>query len=92
MQRLIDLVVKTSEPNAAAKPISNLARMELRSLSKRLGESIETCGEKMDAYTIAHLTESQQRIDRALEAGYTYNGSSGQTTMMFMFGKEAPQD
>ncbi|KAA1261861.1 hypothetical protein LF1_44220 [Rubripirellula obstinata] len=92
MQRLIDLVVKPSQPNAAGKPISNLARMELRTLSKRLGESIEKCGDKMDAYTIAHLTESQERIDRALEAGYTYNASSGQSMMMFMLGKEAQQE
>ncbi len=92
MQRLIDLVVKSSQANAAAKPISNLARMELRTLSKRLGESVEKCGDKMDAYTVAHLTESQERIDRALEAGYTYNASSGQPVMMFMLGKEAEQE
>ena len=92
MQRLIDLVVKTSVPNAAAKPISNLARMELRTLSKRIESSIEKCGEKMDAYTTAHLTESQERIDQALKAGYTYNASSGQSMIMFMLGKETPQE
>ena len=90
-QRLIDLVLKASQRNAASKPISNLARMDLRSLSKQIGESIESCEEKMDAYTLAHLTETQQRIDRALEAGYTYNGGAAAQPMMFLMGKDTPQ-
>lgn len=91
MQRLLDLVLETSDDTAAYKPISNLARMELRTLSADIKASLEKCGEKMDAYTTAHLSETKERIDRALEAGYTYNASSaGQPTMMLMLGKEQP--
>lgn len=90
MQRLVDLVLESSDDTAAHKPISNLARMELRTLSSRIKSSLDKCGKKMDAYTNAHLTESKERIDRALEAGYTYNAAaSAAPMMMMMLGKEA---
>lgn len=93
MQRLVDLILEDTDSTAAYKPISNLARMELRTLSSRIESTIEKCGKKMDAYTNAHLAEIKQRIDRALEAGYTYNaGSPAQPLMMMMFGKEAESD
>ena len=86
MQRLIDLVLEDSEDTAAYKPISNLARMQLRSLSNKIDGSIKRCGDKLDAYTGAHLHEVKQRIDQALEAGYTYgnqNGGRGSGMLMF---------
>lgn len=89
MQRLIDLIFEDSDDTAAYKPISNLARMELRRLSKRIEAAIEKCGEKMDAYSSAHVTEIKERIDRALEAGYTYNAAQAPAPMMMLFGKEA---
>ncbi|TWU56631.1 hypothetical protein Poly51_25470 [Rubripirellula tenax] len=90
MQRLLDLVLESSDDTAAYKPISNLARMELRTLTEDIDASLEKCGDKMDAYTKAHLSETKERIDRALEAGYTYNAASAQQPMMmFMLGKEA---
>lgn len=89
MQRLLDLILETSDTTAAYKPISNLARMELRTLSERIAGSLKTCGDKMDAYSKAHLIETKARIDRALEAGYTYNGNKpSQPVMMLMLGKE----
>lgn len=89
MQRLVDLILETSNATAAYKPISNLARMELRALSGRIGSSIEKCGEKMDAYSKAHLSETKERMDRALQAGYTYDGKkTGQPIMIMMVGKE----
>src|SRR6056297_427294 len=93
LQRLIDLVLEDAGGVAAHMPISNLARMQLRSLSRRMEDSIAKCAGKMDAYTVAHLTESKQRIDRALEAGYTYNGGqqSQVPIMMMMFGEDGPQ-
>ena len=42
----------------------------------------------MDAYTKAHLTETKERIDRALEAGYTYNAAGAQAPIMMMLGRE----
>ena len=89
MQRLLDLILETSDDTAAYKPISNLARMELRTLSSRIKSSLDKCGKKMDAYTNAHLLETKERIERALEAGYTYNTAPApQPMMMMMFGKE----
>lgn len=74
VQRLIDLVLKEPADTAAYKPISTLARMQLRELKTRIAKSLETCGNKMDAYSVAHLTESQERITRVLEAGYMFGG------------------
>ncbi|MGI9474524.1 MAG: zinc-dependent metalloprotease [Rubripirellula sp.] len=88
MQRLVDLVLESSDDIAAHKPISNLARMELRTLSSRINSSLDKCGKKMDAYTNAHLTETKERIDRALEAGYTYNSAAPALPMMLLFGQE----
>ncbi len=88
MQRLLDLVLQTSDDTAAYKPISNLARMELRTLANRITTSLGKCGDKMDAYTKAHLSESKDRIERALEAGYTYNRAQPATRTIFMIGKE----
>lgn len=84
MQRLVDLILESSDDTAAYKPISNLARMELRALSGRIETMINECGQNMDAYTSAHLTETKERIDRALEAGYTYNSAAAQTPIMMM--------
>jgi hypothetical protein len=89
MQRLLDLVLESSDDTAAYKPISNLARMELRTLSSRIASSLDKCGKKMDAYTHAHLTETKERIDRALEAGYTYNSAvAPQPMMMLLLGED----
>ena len=88
MQRLLDLVLQTSDDTAAYKPISNLARMELRTLANRITTSLGKCGDKMDAYTKAHLSESKDRIERALEAGYTYNRAQPATRTILMIGKE----
>jgi hypothetical protein len=76
VQRLIDLVLKEPADTAAYKPISTLARMQLRELKTRIARSLETCGNKMDAYSVAHLTESQERITRVLEAGYMFGGGT----------------
>jgi hypothetical protein len=88
MQRLVDLILGSSDDTAAHKPISNLARMELRALSSKIQGSLDKCGKKMDAYTKAHLTETKERIDRALEAGYTYNAAGAQAPIMMMLGRE----
>ncbi len=67
--------------------------MELRTLSSRIDDSLKKCGDKMDAYSMAHLNETKERIDRALEAGYTFNGNKPQQPiMMMMFGKEGDEE
>jgi len=89
LQRLLDLVLEDSDDTAAYKPIANLARMQLRALKSRIEASLATCLNKMDAYTTGHLIESKERIERVLEASYTFNGKSQQAPiMMLRLGKE----
>ena len=90
MQRLVDLILETNESTAAAKPISNLARLELKDIKKKIDASLKKCGAKMDAYSKAHLSELSDRIKSALDAGYTYNaaGAAGGLQSLFLLGKE----
>jgi len=90
LQRLFDLVLEQSSSTAAYKPISNLARFELVKLQKQINESVGRCGDKMDTYTRAHLSEASERIKRVLEAGYSFNSpSQGNVQLMLMLGQEA---
>ena len=90
MQRLVDLILESSNDTAAFNAISNLARMELRSLAAKASDSLKRCGEKMDPYSKAHLAETVERVERALEAGYTYGGSASASPLMMMLGREEP--
>jgi hypothetical protein len=76
LERLVDLIIKPNTSTAAFKPISNLAAMQLRELKVKVDHSLNTCGDKMDAYTKAHLVNVQQQIDRALSAAYTIGGQN----------------
>ena len=91
LQRLIDLVLEENSSTAAHKPISNLARMELRKLASSMASAVERCGSKMDAYTLAHLHESKDRIERALDAGYTYNGGQSASMPLMILLGDQPQ-
>jgi hypothetical protein len=73
MERLIDLSLPNNGFTAAQKPISNLAMMELRKIRNRIAKALEDTGSKADPYTIAHLTETRERIGKALDAQYIYN-------------------
>jgi hypothetical protein len=67
LDRLIDLARGMRWPNASAATIATLARQQLRDVRAR----IDTYGElDPDDYTRAHLADSRERIDRALEAAY----------------------
>ncbi len=74
LERLLDLVLEDTDTTAAYKPIGNLARMQLRTIQAKIEKSLKTCEEKMDSYSKAHLAESNERITRALQASYTYQG------------------
>jgi hypothetical protein len=92
LQRLVDLILEDTPGTAAYSPISNLARMELRSLAAAMESTMKKCEGKMDAYTLAHLSESKERIGRALEAGYTYGSKQqGGGMLMLLMGQEAGQ-
>lgn len=84
LQRLVDLILEDSPRTAAYHPISNLARMQLRTLGKRMESTLSKCRDKMDAYSKAHLNESKERIARALEAGYTYGDSQQMSPIMML--------
>jgi hypothetical protein len=87
LERLIDLVLKSNDTTAAFKPISNLAAMQLRSLKLKVDNSINTCGEKMDSYTRAHLSNVQQQIEHALNAEYSIGSAAPQLPSLFHIGR-----
>ncbi len=88
MERLLDLVLKESNDTAAMKPIATLARFQLRELQDLIKGSLETCKDKMDVYSQAHLMEMQERIGSALQASYVYNPQAPPTGVMMLFGQE----
>lgn len=73
LERLIDLAMPDSNFNAAYKPISNLATMELRELEKLIDKAIDGADDRLDEYTLAHLSAAQKQITKALNAEFIYN-------------------
>ena len=74
LDRLIDLSMLGQGTDAGEKPVKQLATQNLRDLSARI-ETVLSNGAagKADPYTRAHLTESKERIAKALDAAYIYN-------------------
>jgi len=91
LDRLIDLSLDDSSFVAAYKPITNLSRMELRKIKDKADRVLKTANSKVDPYTVAHLTEATTRIQKALDASYTYGaaGGSGLGALQFLFGQQA---
>ncbi|WP_235905588.1 zinc-dependent metalloprotease [Tautonia marina] len=73
LDRLIDLCLDNGGSGAAQKPISNLAQMQLRELKDQASKILEATNGKADSYTRAHLLETVDLIDRALDAQVIYN-------------------
>jgi hypothetical protein len=71
MERLIDLVIIDSG-NAAMKPISTLAMMQLRDLKRQIDGVVEA-RTGLDSYSVAHLTEASSRIAKAIDGQFIYN-------------------
>jgi hypothetical protein len=92
MERLVDLALGDGS-GAAGRPIANLAAMKLRELQGKIGKMLEKNGSKLDAYTVAHLTETKMRVDKALDAQYLYNGQGGGGGGFggFFFGQPRPE-
>jgi hypothetical protein len=67
LNRLIDLARGMQWPNASGATIATLARQQLRDIRDRISEYSQL---ELDDYTRAHLADSGERIDRALEAAY----------------------
>lgn len=96
LDRLISLSMPSANSGfgAAGKPIANLCVFKLRDLSAKIDKVAKGSGAKIDAYSLAHLSEAKVRIDKALDAQYIYNTndirSGGGMPFMF-FGEEAKE-
>ncbi len=87
LERLIDLAMGAAS-GAVEKPVSDLARHEMRKIHGEVGTALKKVTKSADTYTLAHLTEVHNRIEKALDAGYTVNGGGGGGNTIIMFGKE----
>ena len=57
---------------AAAKPIRNLSRHQLRGLREKISQMLKK-EHRLDPYSIAHLSEANVLIEKALDGQYIYN-------------------
>lgn len=93
VERLIDLTIPAATPTSASKVICNLSLMQLRKLNEKIGAAVAN-PQGVDTYTMAHLTETQQRITKALDASYIYNvaapGIGGGRGPIIIGNEEAP--
>lgn len=89
LERLTDLVLDSGSSTAAYKPISNLAMMQLRDLKLKIEHSLNTCGEKMDAYTKAHLFNSKQKIEQTLSAQVSIGGAGASAPQFLILSGES---
>jgi len=88
LERLIDLTLPDAGFTAAYKPISNLALVRLRDFKDKIGAKQQS--DMLDPYSAAHLAEAYVRIEKALDAQYIYNSSSGQMPSLFYFSTGKP--
>ncbi|MBL8892335.1 MAG: zinc-dependent metalloprotease [Planctomycetaceae bacterium] len=73
VNRLIGLSREHSSPMAAMRPISTLARQELRELVAKIDGYLQAGDGKLDVYTKAHLNDLQQRVTKFLDAQHVVN-------------------
>jgi hypothetical protein len=63
------------------------AWFQLQKLRERIDNAVKPLeGSSLDDYSLAHLLETRQRIDKALEASYSRNGGGG--GVLFLFGRQ----
>jgi len=72
LDRLIDMAFVVRGWSSASKPTKTLAAMHLRSIQTHVAKTLEG-GDKLDAYTKAHLEEVAVRVEKALDAGYIHS-------------------
>ncbi len=91
LDRLIDLAIAQST-NAAMKPITTLAAMQLKEIKRKIDNALEARA-GLDAYSVAHLTDAQSRIGKALDGQFIYNmpkSFGGSQIFQLLLGKEEP--
>ncbi len=86
---LIDLVLGPTESGSLPSDARTLAWAQLRQLKDRIAKVLENGG-GLDAYTQAHLAETQVRIEKALDAAFSRGGGGGGGGLSILFGREAP--
>lgn len=92
MERLIDLAMPGGGSSAASKAISMLSAQALRKIQKNIEGCVAAGADRHDPYTTAHLSQAKSRIEKALDADYILNPSSGGGgggSPFFLFGNEA---
>ncbi|MEZ6135837.1 MAG: zinc-dependent metalloprotease [Pirellulaceae bacterium] len=94
LERLIDLTLPGNGNSAAYKAISNLCVMELGELKGAIAQILEGGKDKLDPYSMAHLFEAHQRIEKALDASYVYNQApaAGGGIPFLLFGESPDED
>ncbi len=70
VNRLIDLAMANSGGNESFKPISNLTRVQLRTLAQRVAAYRAANADNLDPYSGAHLEEIENTISKAMEADF----------------------
>ena len=94
LDRLIDMSMNNDGFSSASVAVKTLAGMHLRSLQDEV-DGVLDAGDRLDAYTMAHLQEVSVRIEKALDADYIYNsedmaGGGGLTIIFGQEGKDRP--
>ncbi len=72
LDRLIDLALTSNKISVAYKPISDLSLMQLRELGKQIDNVVKKYSRTADAYTKAHLKETNEKIKKVFSANYSY--------------------
>ncbi len=67
LNRLVSLSTNGGWYGASSRPLTNLARQELRDLKAQIDKANL---DKMDPYSRSHLADAKTRIEKALEAAY----------------------
>ena len=68
-----------------------LASEQLRMIGKKIEAAQAAAADRHDAYTTAHLAQARHRIEKALDADYILNPSSGRgdsSGIQIIFGNE----
>lgn len=84
---LIDMALDTS--SGASQAAKTTAWYQLKKLQAQLAKFVKDYSKKLDTYSLAHLEESQTRIQKALDAAYQMGGGGGGgDTYYFVLGKD----
>ena len=90
LERVVDLSGESNGFGSTSATVASLARQQLRDLDQEIGEILSRDGDKLDAYSRAHLADAKAIIDRVLNSDYIYNQSSGgggMSPFMMLFGR-----